>query len=189
MESVARSCILGGFVWVAVLTGCEVQKSPAPPEQCPDCNVILITFDALRADRMGLYGYSKNNTPNLDLFAEEAFVFKDNMSQSGTTISSAGLDGAASVNVQQYVLGSTNNVEAQGAGTPGNDGTLPNATDLEGVRDPDKSGMYALEDVDLFNILCLPRAAQLYETDPNQMSSVPSKSPSTAPQLASHNRI
>jgi phage tail sheath protein FI len=90
----------------------------------------------------------------------------------GTTISSAGLDGAASVNVQQYVLGSTNNVEAQGAGTPGNDGTLPNATDLEGVRDPDKSGMYALEDVDLFNILCLPRAAQLYETDPNQMSSV-----------------
>jgi arylsulfatase len=88
MESVARSCILGGFVWVAVLTGCEVQKSPAPPEQCPDCNVILITFDALRADRMGLYGYSKNTTPNLDLFAEEAFVFKDNMSQSGTTISS-----------------------------------------------------------------------------------------------------
>ena len=90
----------------------------------------------------------------------------------GTTISSAGLDGVASVNVQQYVLGSTNNVEAQGAGTPGNDGALPDATDLEGVRNPDKSGMYALEDVDLFNILCLPRAAQLYETDPNQMSSV-----------------
>lgn len=50
--------------------------------------MILVTFDALRADRMGVYGYSKNTSPNLDLFAEEAFVFEDNMSQSGTTISS-----------------------------------------------------------------------------------------------------
>jgi len=32
--------------------------------------------------------------------------------------------------------------------------------------------MYALEDVDLFNILCIPRAAQLYEDDPNEMSSI-----------------
>ena len=50
--------------------------------------MILVTFDALRADRMGVYGYSKNTTPNLNVFAEEAFVFEDNMSQSGTTISS-----------------------------------------------------------------------------------------------------
>lgn len=91
----------------------------------------------------------------------------------GTPISDAALDAvAAAVNVQQYVLGSTNNVAAQGAGTEGADGDPPDAGALEGVRDPDKSGMYALEDVDLFNILCLPRAAELYETDPLQMSTV-----------------
>lgn len=89
----------------------------------------------------------------------------------GTPVSGAALDAASStVNVQQYTFGGGTTAFQTTSGG-GNDGTLPNATDLEGVRDPDKSGMYALEDVDLFNILCLPRAAQLYETDPNQMSS------------------
>jgi hypothetical protein len=91
----------------------------------------------------------------------------------GDPISSAGLDaGGASINVQQYVVGSLNGPAAQTAGLLGADGTPPNATDLEGVRDPDKSGIYALEEVDLFNILCLPRAAELYEVDPLQMSAV-----------------
>jgi uncharacterized protein len=91
----------------------------------------------------------------------------------GDPISSAGLDAAsATANVQQYVLGSANSPGSQAAGTPGDDGDLPDAAALEGVRDPDKSGMYALEDVDLFNILCIARAAELYETDPLQMSTV-----------------
>jgi Bacteriophage tail sheath protein len=100
---------------------------------------------------------------------ETTLTLSDN---AGDPISSAGLDaGAASINVQQYVVGSANSVAAQGAGAPGADGDVPAAAALEGSR-PAKSGIYALEDVDLFNLLCLPRAAELYEVDPMQMSAV-----------------
>ena len=62
-----------------------------------------------------------------------------------------GLPGA--VNAQQFVL----------AG--GGDGTMPvGAAPLTGNLAA-KTGLYALEDVDLFNILCIPRAAELSPTD------------------------
>ena len=65
----------------------------------------------------------------------------------------------AQTNVQTYALGSKVIAgTAQGGGTPGDNGTLPNGTALRGRRS-DKSGIYALEDVDLFNLLCIPRAS------------------------------
>lgn len=39
-------------------------------------SVLLITVDALRADRTSLYGHSRATTPNLDAFAREAAVFE-----------------------------------------------------------------------------------------------------------------
>jgi phage tail sheath protein FI len=47
--------------------------------------------------------------------------------------------------------------------TGGDDGDPPGEVELRGVRS-NKTGMYALEDVDLFNILCIPRAADLADT-------------------------
>lgn len=83
----------------------------------------------------------------------------------GTPLVKVKLDGAnASVNVQQYSLGaSAGNIGAQltAAGDVGVDGALPGGPELIGIRDPDKSGFFALEDVDIFNILCLPRASML----------------------------
>ena len=40
-------------------------------------NVILISVDTLRADHMGVYGYSKNTTPNIDAWAKNAQVYKN----------------------------------------------------------------------------------------------------------------
>jgi arylsulfatase A-like enzyme len=40
-----------------------------------DLNVVVVSFDALRADALGLYGYVKNTSPNLDAFAERSLVF------------------------------------------------------------------------------------------------------------------
>jgi choline-sulfatase len=40
-------------------------------------NVVLITVDALRADRMSLYGNPRPTTPRLDAFAREAAVFEN----------------------------------------------------------------------------------------------------------------
>ncbi|HXB69544.1 MAG TPA: phage tail sheath C-terminal domain-containing protein [Candidatus Acidoferrales bacterium] len=74
----------------------------------------------------------------------------------GSTAADLGLFGVAP-NVQQYSLG-TGAVGAQQNAVLGVDGGLPDATDIIGTR-AIKTGMFALEDADLFNILCIPRAA------------------------------
>jgi uncharacterized protein len=48
--------------------------------------------------------------------------------------------------------------------TDGADGDPPTAEELQGNHEG-KTGIYALEDADLFNILCLPAAAELGDTD------------------------
>jgi hypothetical protein len=73
------------------------------------------------------------------------------------TTTALGLDAAASANVRAYTLGVTNS-GAQLGYTPGADGMPPNATDLIGSLAA-KTGIFALEDVDLFNLLCIPRTA------------------------------
>jgi hypothetical protein len=52
---------------------------------CPDCNVILILIDTLRADHMGAYGYERNTTPNIDQLAKEGILFKNMLAQSSWT--------------------------------------------------------------------------------------------------------
>ena len=49
---------------------------------CPDCNVILISIDTLRADHVGVYGYSKDTTPNIDRIAANSYVFTNVRSES-----------------------------------------------------------------------------------------------------------
>ena len=48
-------------------------------------NVLLITVDNLRPDRMSLYGYDKNTTPYLTSFAKESAVFEKAFSTSAWT--------------------------------------------------------------------------------------------------------
>lgn len=75
---------------------------------------------------------------------------------------------AAQENVQQYALGADAQAKAQGTPTKGADGSL-NAAAL--IGDPNaKSGMYALLDVDLFNILCIPATMNLADSDAAQVA-------------------
>jgi hypothetical protein len=77
------------------------------------------------------------------------------------TVSADGLGfkGAATFNNQEYALGGAATTgTAQAAGNRGADGSLPNAAALMG-NPVDKSGIYALDGVDLFNLLCIPRTA------------------------------
>lgn len=59
-----RSLLLAGFCLCAAAAG-------AAP------NVLLLSVDTLRADRLGAYGYGLPTSPNLDAFASEAWVFED----------------------------------------------------------------------------------------------------------------
>jgi phage tail sheath protein FI len=85
-----------------------------------------------------------------------------------TTVAALRLTAAtgAQENVQLYSLGAGAAVpdSAQGPGVPGNDGEPPGSMAL--IGDPNaKTGMHALADVDLFNLLCLPRCASLGEPE------------------------
>jgi len=61
-------------------------------------NVILICLDALRADHLGCYGYSRDTTPNIDKLASGGIIFEKAFSQSSFTLPSI-----ASLFTSEYV--------------------------------------------------------------------------------------
>ena len=69
-----------GFTWTAV-----TQASPASSDR-PD--LVLVIVDALRADRLGAYGYSRARTPHFDSFAARAVLYADHVSASPWTLPS-----------------------------------------------------------------------------------------------------
>ena len=75
---------LFGLLWVAAVAtlGCR------PPEPIGEYNVILISIDTLRADRLGTYGYDRNTSPNIDQWAESALVFDAAVAESSWTLPS-----------------------------------------------------------------------------------------------------
>jgi arylsulfatase A-like enzyme/tetratricopeptide (TPR) repeat protein len=64
------------LILLTASTGC--QKAPeAPPDlTLPNANVLLITLDTTRADRIGAYGYAAAETPRLDALASEGVLFE-----------------------------------------------------------------------------------------------------------------
>src|SRR6202142_2697561 len=68
------------FVFVVVLTLCAEgantsKAASAPPVGAKPPNIILITLDTTRADRMGFLGSKRGLTPNLDALARQSAVF------------------------------------------------------------------------------------------------------------------
>ena len=53
--------------------------------RCPNCNVIVILIDTLRADHLPCYGYERNTAPNICGLAEEGFLFQNMFSNSPST--------------------------------------------------------------------------------------------------------
>ena len=76
---------------------------------------------------------------------------------SGATAATLGLTAANARNVARYAPGVGLTALAQVQGTAGNNGTPPNATELIG-SEAAKTGIYGLENVDLFNLLVMPDA-------------------------------
>ena len=55
--------------------------------ECERCNVVLVTFDALRADHLGSIRASAHGmTPHLDAFGRESVVFTHALAQSASTV-------------------------------------------------------------------------------------------------------
>jgi arylsulfatase A-like enzyme/Flp pilus assembly protein TadD len=70
MPEVARATIR--FLPVLLASLCNGQSVPPP-----QLNLLLVTIDTLRPDRLGCYGNSKIETPNLDQLAKKGVLFEN----------------------------------------------------------------------------------------------------------------
>ncbi|MCC4800616.1 phage tail protein [Enterovibrio norvegicus] len=110
------------------------------------CQVVV------RGDRMAIF--SGRSSP--DYRSGQVVSVAESVGDAGSVLM---LVGSTEANVQQYAM---NNVVAghQTAATAGTDGIAPTAAQLRGNRNL-RTGIYALEDVDLFNIMMIPEASDL----------------------------
>ncbi len=66
----------------------ELLSLPAPDDPPAAPNLVLISVDTLRADRLGLYGYPRPTSPRLDAWARGAVVFEDAVASAPWTLPS-----------------------------------------------------------------------------------------------------
>jgi arylsulfatase A-like enzyme len=66
---------------IAALQAC-FDSSPEPP------SIVLITFDTIRADHLGCYGYFRDTTPRIDSLATESTLFEQCLAPMATTLPS-----------------------------------------------------------------------------------------------------
>jgi phage tail sheath protein FI len=118
----------------------------------------------LIGDRLRVLTGRVGATPGSAFDPDTTIAFTEN---GGNTAAALGLLGVTP-NVQQYSLGGTalgfQTTPIAGANR-GDNGDPPVANDIIGVR-ANKTGLFALEDVDIINILCIPRAAELSAPEP-----------------------
>lgn len=78
----------------ALSTACTSERESSPVSKpratetlasTQPMNLVMIGLDTLRADHVGLYGYERPTTPNLDRFAEASVVFERAYSQASST--------------------------------------------------------------------------------------------------------
>jgi hypothetical protein len=76
--------ILAAFAIAAVISAlCAIRGHERPAGSAPDpsrerYNVVLVSIDTLRADRLGCYGYNRRPTsPVIDSLAEESVLFEN----------------------------------------------------------------------------------------------------------------
>jgi len=62
----------------------EIAKAPL----CPDCNVIIVAYDALQAAHVSHLGYEKETTPALDVLAGKGVSFSSAVSAASWTVPS-----------------------------------------------------------------------------------------------------
>lgn len=76
-RAIAAALLMG-----LVLAGCGRK---AEKTRVAGPNLVLLTVDTLRADRLGCYGYSRDTSPVLDRLAREGTLFEEAYAQRGST--------------------------------------------------------------------------------------------------------
>jgi len=86
----ARRIGIAAVLLLALAAGVLVwrSRSNGPPGSGAGCNVILISIDTLRADRLGCYGHPDQATPNIDRLAADGVLFEQCTSSCPITLPS-----------------------------------------------------------------------------------------------------
>ncbi len=85
----SRACISTILAVTAAICGCERSASNHGTTAAPDRpNVLLITLDTTRADRLGCYGHTPARTPALDALADTGVRFAEAFCQVPLTLPS-----------------------------------------------------------------------------------------------------
>jgi choline-sulfatase len=82
-DGIDQNCVGGDAHTARSLA--DVAFRPVPPGVPPDFNVLLLTIDTTRADHLGMYGYPRNTSPNLDAMAKQATVFEHGWAHAPST--------------------------------------------------------------------------------------------------------
>jgi len=83
-----KSVILILTIFTAILvtaSGSVHATSSTSAPHYEDTNIILISLQCLRPDHLGVYGYKRDTSPNIDKFAKQAVLFENAISQANLT--------------------------------------------------------------------------------------------------------
>lgn len=83
-----RALLSWGLTAVGLAVGIPGLDAREAPYRRPGYNVLLISLDTLRSDHLGVYGYKKNTSPNIDRFAGKGLTFLNSFSHAGWTLPS-----------------------------------------------------------------------------------------------------
>lgn len=82
MNSIRKTVLTVGIVFLAACNG-DGRGGPAAElagqfsEFSPETNILIVSFDALRADALGVYGNERPLTPEIDRWAEDGVVLEN----------------------------------------------------------------------------------------------------------------
>lgn len=54
--------------------------------KCRDCNLVIISLTNTRKDHIGIYGYSRDTTPNIDTFFKNSLIFENTFAPASWTL-------------------------------------------------------------------------------------------------------
>jgi len=119
-----RWSLLWGIMLCLLLMGsAQSTASPRP-------NIVLITIDTFRADRIGYYGNKRDTSPQLDQFAREGVFFRQAFTTAGWT--TPGL-----ISILTSLYAPTHAVDIRGRRLDPQVETLPDVLQRVGYRVPD----------------------------------------------------
>lgn len=76
------------LILILLLAACSSPGMPPTPPDFTEMNLLVISLDTLRQDRLGVYGYPASVSPFLDRLSDQLQIFTDVSSQSSNTIAS-----------------------------------------------------------------------------------------------------